>query len=168
MYCDRCGAQLQDQQQFCHSCGKSFATPQARAVPRPAAGRVARHVTIVGVLWVVYSLFHLLPSMAAMTIGAVRFPALAHDWGIHGVDAPLALGPMLAVFGGLAGVLSILGIIAGVALLSYQNAARIFIIILAFLSLLNFPFGTLLGAYTLWVLLAGSGEAEFRRLSQTR
>ena len=48
---------------------------------------------------------------------------------------------------------SIPGIIGGIGLLSYRPWARILMLIIGVLDLLQVPFGTILGIYTLWVLL---------------
>jgi hypothetical protein len=43
-------------------------------------------------------------------------------------------------------------LIGGYGLLKYWNWARILVIVIAILNLFNFPFGTALGVYSLWVL----------------
>jgi hypothetical protein len=39
------------------------------------------------------------------------------------------------------------------------------VIVLGVISLIEVPFGTALGIYTLWVLLPAQSEAEYRQLS---
>jgi len=48
---------------------------------------------------------------------------------------------------------SILGIVGGIGLLSYQQWARILIIVLSALDCLNVPIGTAKGVYSIWALL---------------
>jgi len=48
---------------------------------------------------------------------------------------------------------SILGIVGGIGLLSYQQWARIIIIVLSALNCLNVPIGTAKGVYSIWTLL---------------
>ncbi|SHG66375.1 hypothetical protein [Massilia sp. CF038] len=43
-------------------------------------------------------------------------------------------------------------VVAGICFLNGKPLARVFLLIYACLSLLNFPFGTLVGAYTIWAL----------------
>ncbi len=51
------------------------------------------------------------------------------------------------------GLISIAGIAAGVGLLSFKNWARILTIIISVLSCFNIPIGTLVGVYSIWVLM---------------
>lgn len=48
---------------------------------------------------------------------------------------------------------SLLGLIGGIGLLSYQHWARILVLVIAAIGCLNFPLGTLKGVYSLWVLM---------------
>lgn len=48
---------------------------------------------------------------------------------------------------------SIPGLIAGVGLLKHKNWARILTLIISAIDLLNIPFGTALGIYSIWVLV---------------
>ena len=50
-------------------------------------------------------------------------------------------------------VISILGLVGGIALLSYKPWARIIVIIVSALGCLNIPIGTLIGVYSIWVLM---------------
>ncbi len=62
------------------------------------------------------------------------------------------------------GVLLALGapaVVAGVGLLYHRPWARILAIVVLAISLLKFPYGTLLGIYGLWVLLSKEGENLF-------
>ena len=60
-------------------------------------------------------------------------------------------------------VLSVPSIIAGVGLLYYQPWARVLTIVISAIDLLNVPFGTAVGVYSLWVLLNAETEALFKR-----
>ena len=65
--------------------------------------------------------------------------------GILGIIA-VALGSFLAV-------LAVPGIIGGWALFSGRSWGRPLVLVLGFLDLINIPFGTALGIYTIWALL---------------
>ena len=62
---------------------------------------------------------------------------------------------------GIALVLAIPGLIAGIGLLRYKNWARILAIILGVLNLMNIPVGTAVGVYTLYVMLDDETSALF-------
>ena len=50
-------------------------------------------------------------------------------------------------------IVSIPGIIAGIGLLRHKNWARILTLIISAIDLLNIPFGTALGIYSIWALV---------------
>jgi hypothetical protein len=58
-------------------------------------------------------------------------------------------------------VLALPGIVAGVGLLMRKSWGRILAIVVGVFSLVNIPIGTLIGAYTLVVLLQDSATAYF-------
>lgn len=111
-----------------------------------------KHIEVLGWLYIAYYCVFLL-------VGIVAFVLLL------GIAAGIAIAPdiepevsaILSVIGLIAGFFYLLlaapGIIGGVGLLKKQNWARILVIILSFLNLVAFPFGTALGIYALWVLL---------------
>ena len=157
MFCDRCGANMADTARFCPGCGKPFAA----AAPPPALvpmNRVARHLRNVGILWIVYSCLHLIPSMV---IGS-----MPHWWGWRFDDGPFFLHGLFRAISGILMVKAVIGIIAGWGLLDRQSWARMLVIVLAFLSLLHAPFGTAIGIYTLWVLLPAYSEMEYRSMAR--
>jgi hypothetical protein len=60
-------------------------------------------------------------------------------------------------------VLAIPTIALGVGLIKYRPWARVGGAVIAIIELLNFPLGTLLGVYALWVLLAPEADPLFNR-----
>ncbi len=58
------------------------------------------------------------------------------------------LRELLSIIGGM----SIFGLIAGVALLNHQNWARYVVLVVSALRLFRWPWGTLFGGYSIWVL----------------
>ena len=44
--------------------------------------------------------------------------------------------------------------------------ARVLVLVMAFVSLINMPLGTALGIYTLWVLLADNGQRQYEALAR--
>lgn len=159
MYCDQCGAELRNQQQFCHSCGKSFATKVPPVAPE-RRGRVSGNLKTLGILWMVYSAFHLIPGMFFATLlpfGMARHAAFG--WGPQHFLPGAIVGSVGAFFF----FTSILGVIAGWGLLERKPWARTLAIFFGIFALFNFPFGTALGIYTLWVLGSSDAGREYQQ-----
>ena len=125
---------------------------------------MVQHIKIIGVLHIIMGGLGLLAAVALLLV----FGGLAGIAGVNAQDNNALLAvPILGTIGGIIfliiAVLSLPGLICGIGLLQYKNWARILAIVLSVLHLLNFPFGTALGAYGLWALLSPEGEALFRR-----
>lgn len=58
------------------------------------------------------------------------------------------------------------GIAAGLGLLQRQDWGRILAIVFGVVSLINIPFGTALGIYTLWVLVSPGADQEYAALAR--
>lgn len=111
------------------------------------------HVPIVGWLLIISNgLFLLLGLGVAVLMFTIGFSVDDQD----AFPVLFTVGVALACF---FGALSIPGLISGFGLLARQGWARVLALVVAFLGLLNFPLGTLIGLYALWVLL--QGEANF-------
>ena len=65
------------------------------------------------------------------------------------------------VIGGFIALMGIFSLVAGVGLLKRRSWARTLTIIVSVVNLLNFPIGTALGGYALYVLLQDESKAEF-------
>ncbi len=116
---------------------------------------IQQHVTIVGWLYIIG---HVLFIM----IGGFVFVLMAGIGVV--VRDPEAL-PILSMVGTwtalLMTVLALPGLIAGVGLLKRQMWGRILAIIVAFFGLINFPIGTAIGVYALFVLLQNAAAEYF-------
>ena len=119
------------------------------------------HVKVLGVLFIVFSAFGLL---LALIVG-IGVGGAAGIVGATG-DADPAVIPILGLAGSVAIIvllaLSLPGLVAGLGLLRFQSWARILAIVLCAINLINVPFGTLFGAYGLWVLLSKDTERLFQ------
>jgi hypothetical protein len=70
----------------------------------------------------------------------------------------------MAALGFVTLLYAVLVLWASVALMRYQNWARIFYLVLAVIGLLNFPYGTIVGILAIWVLAIDSTAVSlFRR-----
>jgi hypothetical protein len=127
------------------------------------------HIRILGILNIV---------MGALTalIGIIVLIALGGAAGIIGAgltgdyENGQVAGPILAIVGLCIAVffliLALPSIIGGWGLMNLKPWARILIIIVSVLHLFNFPFGTALGVYGLWVLLSDEGRRIFESPAQ--
>ncbi len=85
-----------------------------------------------------------------------------------GEAAPFWALTMVALFvGGLMVVLSLPALLAGIGLLRRKEWGRILALIVAVFDLFNFPIGTLIAAYSFYVLLQNSATAYFAGTAAT-
>jgi hypothetical protein len=107
-----------------------------------------RHISLIGILWIVF-------GGLSLTFGFLGFLLL---FGISfipdmGPEAPFILRTVgsIAVFFFV--LLGIPKIFAGIGLLKKKEWGRILTLIVSFISLLNIPFGTALGIYSIIILV---------------
>jgi hypothetical protein len=130
----------------------------------PRGGRIAGHLRLVTVFWLVQGVLHFLASLAPAV-----FLALLNILAANG--PPIAINRMHATQWEGVGVLLLLGMVAwtigclivALGLLNTSLWARTFAIVMSAIALLDFPVGTALGIYTLWVLLPEASEDEYRQ-----
>ncbi len=168
MYCNQCGAALAAGADFCGQCGKPAgaappATSARAAYPAPAAGRVERHRTILAVLWLVLGLRGVIGGWVLLVVAQAR-PWLYRGGG----DVPPFVAPLLGAIALALLVFSGLRVVAAVGLFAVQSWARVLLIVLAIVSLIEIPIGTALGIYTLWVMMPRESEAEFEAMARAR
>ncbi len=114
-----------------------------------------QHVTIVGWLYIIGNVFFIV-------IGGFVF-VLMTSLGFVIRDSQAL--PILSIVGTwtalLLTVLALPGLIAGVGLLKRQMWGRVLAIIVAFFGLINFPIGTAISVYALFVLLQNAASEYF-------
>ncbi|MDY0097983.1 MAG: hypothetical protein RBR81_02170 [Bacteroidales bacterium] len=110
--------------------------------------KMKKHVTVVGALHIGFGILGLIGALAI-------FFALHFAKGfVENEEIPsMVLGFLSISLPLLVGVISTLGLIGGIGLFSYQPWSRMLVIVVAALGCLNIPIGTLLGVYSIWVLL---------------
>jgi len=124
----------------------------------PRQGRIAGHVRLLGILWLAISALRLIPGLFLMALGGARlFPP----------DVPPFVHAILPAIGLAFLVCAGIGIVIGCGLLARQSWARMLAIVFGAFSLIDIPFGTAIGVYTLWVLLPAESEQEYKTMSQT-
>jgi hypothetical protein len=106
-----------------------------------------RHITAVAALQIGWSILGIIFAIAIFIV-LTTVTTYVHD-----DEAIFIIWAILPAFALLIGVLSILGIAGGIGLFTYKNWARILILILSAIDLINIPVGTALGIYSIWVLV---------------
>jgi hypothetical protein len=113
------------------------------------------HITILG--WI-----QIVSSAVFLVIGGFVFLLLS---GIGFASGDPTATAILSVVGTSVGilimVLALPSLLAGYGLLTGKSWGRILAIVVGVLGLFNFPIGTLIGAYTLWVLLQEDAAVYF-------
>ena len=121
-----------------------------------------KQITILGFL-------HIARGGLVLVIGFVGFVFLA-GIGVFTGDRT-ALG-VLSIIGTLAvifmGFLAIPSILAGIGLLNRKEWGRILALAVGFVSLIDFPFGTALGVYTIWLLFDNEAMKCFGATDQAQ
>ena len=127
------------------------------------------HVRALAVLQIVYSALGLLLGIAVFML----FGGIAAVVGFSAsADDSLIAVPVLTIIGGVASsiliLLSLPRFIAGIGLLKHQSWARVLTLIVSVIGLIDFPVGTGLGIYGLWVMTHRDTAAIFRPEDEQR
>lgn len=164
MFCNSCGKELQAGQQFCGACGQ----PVGVARVPTAANRVGDNRKLLSILWMVYAVLNLLAGFAAWVVGNAILSAVLSSIARNtpGAQIPDFIRPLLTFVTVLVLAKGALCLAAGLGLWQRATWGRIAALIAGFISLLNLPFGTALGIYTIWALLTGDADKQWERLSQ--
>lgn len=114
-----------------------------------------QHVTILGVIHIAWSALGLLTAL-------IVFTAVAGGGMLSGdlevITITTTIGTIIAF---VLVVCSLPGLIAGIALLKRYQWGRMLTLVVGFLYMLYVPFGTVLGIYTIWVLLNDESKEIF-------
>ncbi|GJM42682.1 MAG: hypothetical protein DHS20C20_29640 [Ardenticatenaceae bacterium] len=114
-----------------------------------------KHVTVLG--WL-----HLGLNILTLFIGVLVFFILIGAGLLSGDGEAMSVLAVVGTFVlGILVLVSIPGIITGWGLLKRKSWSRLLALVIGFLSLMNVPFGTLLGVYTFWVLLAHDEASDY-------
>ncbi len=159
MFCDQCGTALQTGQGYCNRCGKQITGSIIPGYPRRS--RVQEHVRLLAILWFAMSALNAIGGVILIVLANTLFLHL-HDMGAP--EAPTAfLHPLLTVVGIFIVAKAAVGFLTGWGLIQREPWARTLALILGFLALIQIPFGTALGVYTLWVLLPADSEQDYEK-----
>ena len=117
-----------------------------------------KHVTLVAALQIGFSTIGLIGAIVIFFVFNFVGSFVENDeaatmvMNFIGTALPLAIG-----------CVSVVGLIGGIGLLSYQEWARILVMVIAAVGCLNVPFGTLKGVYSIWVLMQDESIKLFKR-----
>jgi hypothetical protein len=122
--------------------------------------KMKKHVTIVGAIHIGFGTLGLIAAIAV-------YFALSFAKGfIQNDEIPnMVLGFLRVSLPVLIGMMSTLGLVGGIGLLSFKPWARILVIVVAALGCLNIPIGTLKGVYSIWVLMQDETIKMFKETS---
>jgi F0F1-type ATP synthase membrane subunit a len=106
-----------------------------------------KHITTVAALHIGLSIFGIIiGAFIFIILTAIGFASRDED----ALAILAAIGTIVSIF---LFVLSVPGIIGGIGLLKRKEWARILILIVSAIDLINIPIGTALGVYSIWVLV---------------
>jgi len=106
-----------------------------------------QHVTVVAAL-------NIGLGALGVVLGMIAFVVLAGIGLLSGDADALPILTFIAVIAaGFLLIISVPDIIGGIGLVKRQSWARILVLILSVLKLINFPLGTIVGVYSIWVLM---------------
>jgi len=115
------------------------------------------HVKVIGILWIIFGAFWLCLAVFALLV----FLGVAMIPNVEDIS-PSILRLIGIVVSSIMILLGLPRIIGGLGLLHHKEWARILILVLAFLDLVNVPFGTAIGIYTMIVLFNPETVKMFR------
>lgn len=113
------------------------------------------HIRVVAILHIIFSVLGLL----IIAFAGLLFNSFIGFSGAND-EVLTVIRSVGSVFAAIFLILILAELIAAIALLNGSKAARPWVIAFGALSLLNFPFGTALGIYTLWALLSKDNDEE--------
>jgi hypothetical protein len=115
-----------------------------------------KHVTVVAVLNIGFGALGLLLAIIIF-VAVVGGGMLSGDPETMGITT--VVGTVIAYFFILVSVPEIIG---GIGLLKRWPWARILVLVISFVDLINIPFGTIIGVYSIWVLLKDETAKMFK------
>ena len=114
-----------------------------------------QHITLLG--WL-----HIALNILLILIAAFMFVMMVGVGLVSGDAEAVRVMPIVGTAaGGFMTVLALPGILTGIGLLKRNPWARVAAAVLGIINLTNFPLGTAVGAYTLWILLQNEAADHF-------
>jgi hypothetical protein len=127
-----------------------------------------KHITLVGILNIVYSALSLIGAFALFAIaGCFRY---IMDWVLRMNHEAMQEVPaeiinivpiILGFIGAMILIASIVGIIGSIGVIKKKEWGRITLLVISFFHLISIPLGTILGVYSIWALLNDETIQQF-------
>jgi len=114
-----------------------------------------RHVRILGILNILYGVLGAFASIVIL----VRFGGFS---GVYAAFNEDIIGMVAMILVGFQLLIALPCILAGFYVRLLQDWARVMLIIISAINVLNVPFGTLIGAYGLWTLMTPETDPLFQ------
>jgi hypothetical protein len=111
--------------------------------------KMKKHVTAVAAIQIGFSTLWLIGAVVLYFVLTFARSQVSVEEEMA-VKVLTLLSMILPVF---IGVIALIGLIGGIGLLSYKQWGRIMTIIVSALGCFNIPIGTLIGVYSIWVLM---------------
>jgi len=119
-----------------------------------------KHLNVVAILNIVYRSLVIVWAFVLLALVAWFDDLIGElvQWGsINPNEVPMGvfdIVPLILVpIAGLMAIVSVAGILGAVGVLKKKEWGRILLLIVSFFNLLRIPLGTILGGYSIWVLL---------------
>ena len=120
-----------------------------------------RHVNLLAILWMLWGALTILIGVSTMLLALGAFAAVLGPAGEALSYAGSLIAAAFALTGGFALLWGGAHVLAGVLVRRRSTAGRTLSLGLAVINLLVLPFGTALGIYALWIMLAAEGRRLF-------
>jgi hypothetical protein len=117
--------------------------------------KIEKHVVMVGAIHIAFGALGLLAACIVF-VSVVGGGLLSGDENAMAITS--AVGTVVASFLVLT---AIPGFIGGLGLLKFHPWARILVLIVSVVDLMNIPFGTIVGVYSIWILIQDETQALF-------
>jgi hypothetical protein len=116
-----------------------------------------KHVTLVAALQIGFSTLGLLGSVIMYFVFS-----FAGSFVTDVEEATVVLKFLGSFIPSLVAIFSLLGLLGGIGLLNYRHWARTLVLVIAAINCLFFPIGTIVGVYSLWVLMQDDSIQLFK------
>jgi hypothetical protein len=122
---------------------------------------MATHVKVLGILNILGAVLGLMAALLLIVVFSGVTAAVAADGDPDAATAIPIIGLTGTAIVAFLVIWSLPGLVVGFGLYRFRPWARVAGIVVSIVALLAFPFGTLLGAYGLWVLFSKETEPLF-------